>query len=283
MILITGATGNIGRELVKQLDQRGVPLRVVSRDEAKVATLNQRLERVVGDLQDRATVRRAVCGVERIFMVSWILDGGQEADRLLIEEAQRAGVRHIVKVSTLGARVAVDSPIGRRHREGEQLIEGSGLGWTFLRPGAFMSNALQWAGTIRSQGTVFNPMGEGKYAPIAPRDIAAVATLALTASGHEGQAYEITGPESLTTREQVQILSEVLSKPIKCVDIPVGVAAERLQKSGVPSFLIEGLSYFWNRVKDGNGDLQNDAIEQLTGYRAQTFADWCREHRSSFL
>jgi (4-alkanoyl-5-oxo-2,5-dihydrofuran-3-yl)methyl phosphate reductase len=283
MILITGATGNIGRELVKQLDPRGVPLRVVSRDEAKVATLNQRLERVIGDLRDRATVRRAVSGVERIFMVSLILDGGQQADRLLIEEAQQAGVRHMVKVSTLGARVAVDSPIGRLHREGEQLIEGSGLRWTFLRPGAFMSNTLQWVGTIRSQGAVFNPMGEGKYAPIAPRDIAAVATLALTASGHEGKAYEITGPESLTAREQVRILSEVLGKPIKCIDIPVGVAAERLQKSGASSFLIEGLSYFWNRVKDGSGDFQNDEVERLTGYRAQTFENWCREHRSSLL
>ena len=283
MILITGATGNVGRELVKQLDAQGVPLRVVSRDEAKVAPLNQRVERVIGNLRDRATVQRAVSGVERIFMVSLILDEGQQADRLLIEEALRAGVRHIVKLSTLGARVAVDSPIGRLHHEGEQLIEGSGLAWTFLRPGAFMSNTLQWVGTIKSEGAVFNPMGEGKYAPIAPGDIAGVATLALTALGHEGKAYEITGPESFTVREQVRILSDVLGKPIKCVDIPVGVAAERLQKSGAPSFLVEALSYFWNRVKEGNGEFQNNEVERLTGHRAQSFEEWCRQRRSSFL
>ena len=283
MILITGATGNVGRELVKQLDAQGVPLRVVSRDKAKVAALSQRVERVIGNLRDRATAQDAVSGVERIFMVSLIFDEGQQADRLLIEEALRAGVRHIVKLSTFGTQVALDSPIGRLHREGEQLIEGSGLAWTFLRPGGFMSNSLQWVGTIKSEGAVFNPMGEGKYAPIAPGDIAAVATLALTASGHEGKAYGLTGPEALTTREQVRILSDALGKPIKCVDIPISVAAERLQKAGAPGFLIEGLTYFWNRVKEGTGDFQNNEVERLTGCRARTFEDWCRERRSSFL
>jgi uncharacterized protein YbjT (DUF2867 family) len=283
MLLVTGATGNIGTELVKQLAAQGVPLRVVSRDKAKVSALDQRVDRILGDLRHRSTVQLAVSGVERVFMISLIYDESQVADQMLIEEAQRAGVRQIVKISSLGVHLAEGNAIGRLHREKEQVIEKSGMAWTFLRPGSFMSNALQWAPTIKAEGTVFNPMGEGKYAPIAPRDIARVAALALTTSGHEGKAYDLTGPELLSTPEQVQILSKILGKPIECVDIPVGVVAERLQKLGVSAFLATGLISLWNRIKEGNGAFQNNEVERLTGHPAQTFEDWAREHRTVLL
>jgi (4-alkanoyl-5-oxo-2,5-dihydrofuran-3-yl)methyl phosphate reductase len=146
-----------------------------------------------------------------------------------------------------------------------------------------MSNTLQWVGTIRSQSKVFNPTAEGKFVPIAPHDIAAVAAVALTSNGHEGKAYELTGPELLSAHDQVQILSDVLGKSIQCVDIPIQVAAEKLKADGAPAFLVEGLTDAWTLVREGKGTLQTNEVEKLTGQPAQNFETWCREHRSAFL
>ncbi|RKH14697.1 SDR family oxidoreductase [Corallococcus sp. CA053C] len=280
MILITGATGNIGKELVTRLAPEGVPLRIVTRDERKVAHLDARIERIIGNLGDRATVQRALQGVERLFMVSLLTGEGDAADPMLIEEARRAGVRHVVKISSLGTNG--NSAMGRRHREKERLIEESGMAWTFLRPGSFMSNALQWATPIRTQGTVFTPTADGKLAPIAPGDIAGVAAVALTTAGHEGRIYALTGPELLSAHDQVRILAGVLGKPIKCMDVPVTAAGENVRKSGAPEWMVEGLMELWTAVRTGNGTTRTDEVERLTGRPAQTFEQWCQEHRAAF-
>jgi len=280
MILITGATGNIGSELVQQLSAQGVPLRIVTRDEKKVAHLDARIERVIGNLGERAVVQRAVKGVERLFMVTLLSGEGDTADAMLIEEARRAGVRHVVKVSSLGT--SGNSRMGQRHREKERLIEESGMAWTFLRPGSFMSNALQWSGPIRAQGKVFTPTADGRVAPIDPKDIAAVAAVALTSSGHEGHIYELTGPELLSAHDQVRILSGVLGWPIQGVDVPVTVAAENVRKSGAPEWMVEGLMQLWTAIRSGNGGILKHDVERITGRPARTFEQWCQEHRGAF-
>jgi uncharacterized protein YbjT (DUF2867 family) len=173
--------------------------------------------------------------------------------------------------------------IGRLHREKEELIEQSGISWTFLRPGGFMSNSLQWAETIKSQSKVFNPMGKGKTSPISPYDIASVAAVALTSPGHEGKAYDLTGAELLSTPEQVEILSKVIGKPIDCVDIPVEVATERAIASGLPEALVKSLAELWVQVRTEAYTFHTNEVERLTGRPAQTFETWCREHRSAFV
>jgi (4-alkanoyl-5-oxo-2,5-dihydrofuran-3-yl)methyl phosphate reductase len=279
MILVTGATGNIGKELVPLLVAKGQSVRVVTRDAAKIASLDPRVERVIGDLSDPETVRRAVAGVERVFMVSLIRDPSGDADRLLIAEAKRASVRHIVKISALsvgGGRV------GALHRDRETAVRESGLAWTFLRPGMFMANSLGWAATIKAQGQVFSPTGAGKTAPISPRDIAAVAAEALSAPGHEKQTYELTGPELLSAPDQVAILSRVLGKPIVCVDIPVEVSIERMKAMGAPAFLVEGLAEFWGTIKAGNAAIETQDVERVLGRKAESYEAWCLAHKAAF-
>ncbi len=283
MILLTGATGNIGSELVAQLSGRGLPLRVVTRDEAKVARLDSSIERVIGDLHDRETIQRAVAGVERLFMISLIFDESHKADALLVEEAKRAGVRHVVKISSLGVRTNQAVGIGALHRAKELAVEESGMAWTFLRPGAFMSNALQWVGSIKSRGRVFNPNADGKLAPISPHDIAAVAAVALTSAGHEGQAYDLTGSELLSAHDQVRILSQVLGKPIECEDISIDAGLEQLRSFGAPAFLAESLAQLWTMVRSGKAAIKTGEVERLTGRPAQTFETWCQEHKNAFL
>ena len=201
-----------------------------------------------------------------------------------IDEAKRANVQRIVMISSGVIRSNPKNPIGVLHREVELLIEESGIPWTVLRPGGFMSNALRfWADTIKSLATVFNPTGDGKSAPISPYDIAAVAAVALTAAEHEGKTYDLTGPELLSTHDQVNILSKVIGKPIQCIDIPAEVAAERLESVGLPESLIQGLYDVWIRVRKNEGTYQTNEVERLTGQPAQTFETWCREHRSAFL
>ena len=284
MILLTGATGNIGTELVKLLVASGVPLRVVSRDEKKVAQLDSRIERIIGDLHEVSVVERALPGIDKLFMIPVLLDPDHEADRLMINEARRAEVGHIVLVSSGAVRLGAKNPIGALHREKEVFIEETGIPWTFLRPGGFMSNALRfWADTIKSQAKVFNPIGDGKTAPISPYDIAAVAAVALTNTGHEGKLYDLSGPELLSTPDQVRILSKVVGKPIQCVDIPIEVAAERMRSTGVPEPLVESLSHLWMLVRKNEYPFQTNEVEHLTGKPAQTFETWCHKHRSAFL
>jgi uncharacterized protein YbjT (DUF2867 family) len=282
MILVTGATGNIGSELVKLLVAKGEPVRVISRDEKKVSHLDPAVERVIGDRHDPPVVRKAAQGADKVFMLAVLFDKNHEADRLLIEEAKQAGAKQIVMVSSHAIHLE-GNLIGQLHREKEELIEQSGVPWTFLHPGGFMSNSLQWADVIKSQSKVFNPMGKGKTAPIAPYDIAAVAAVALTSSGHVGKAYGLTGAELVSAPEQVEILSKVIGKPIECVDIPVEVAAERAIASGLPEALVKSLAELWTQVRKETYTFHTNEVERLTGRQAQTFETWCREHRSAFV
>jgi uncharacterized protein YbjT (DUF2867 family) len=145
-----------------------------------------------------------------------------------------------------------------------------------------MSNTLGWAGTIKAQGSVFSPFGDGKMAMIAPRDIAAVAVEALTDPRHEGQIYELFGAELLTVAEQVAILARVLGKPIKLIDITPEAAGERLRASGASAMLVEGLTDLWTAVRNGQVALRNDEVERITGRPAQNFEAFCREHKAVF-
>ena len=279
MILVTGATGNIGRQLVPQLLAKDETLRVVTRDAAKVAHLNGKVDVLIGDLKDADTVKRAVAGVDRVFLIGLIADATQSADRALIAESARQGVKRIVKISagSDGTR-----GIGKVHRDWEESIKQSGVPWTFLRPGMFMSNTLGWAGTIKSQGAVFSPFGDGKMAMIAPRDIAAVAAAALTDAKHEGRIYDLFGAELLTVAQQVEILSRVVGKPIKLVDITPDAAGERLRAMGGSDTLVQGLVALWTQVRAGQVAIRNDEVERITGRKAQNFETFATEHKAAF-
>src|SRR5260370_10801706 len=209
MILVTGATGNIGSELVKQLIARSASVRVVTRDEKKVSHLNPAMEAVIGDRQDSTVIKKALQGTDKVFLLPVLIDEKHEADRLLVDEAKRANVDRIVMISSGVIRSNPKNPICTLHREVELLIEESGIPWTVLRPGGFMSNAFRvLADPIKSLATVFNPNRSRQSAPISPYHIAAVAAVALTSAGHEGKTYDLTGSELLSTHDQVHILSK---------------------------------------------------------------------------
>lgn len=278
MILIIGATGHVGKELVPSLLESSQPLRVFVRDERKVAHLDACIERAVGDLDDPASLAAAVQGVQAIFLVTF----ETRQDMQVLEAARRAGVRHIVKLSTIEASHPV-LQVGKWHAEREELIRASGLEWTFLRPGMFMTNTIDWwSGSIKAQGAVYFPGGKGRVAPVDPRDVAAVAALALTQPGHYRRAYELTGSELMTIGEMVQIIGRVLGKRVRYTDIPPVAARLWMLNSGMDKALVNALMEMLSALRKGQGAIYTETFEQVTGRKPRAFEAWCQDHTDAF-
>jgi uncharacterized protein YbjT (DUF2867 family) len=280
MILVTGATGTVGREVVAQLLAAGQKVRAMTRNPAK-ARLNSRAELVRGNFEDPDSLSAAVTGVERVFSLTVGPQTGTHETNLA-HAAKAAGVRHIVKLSAMGGDSENKNDIRKWHDEGEQAIRNSGVPLSVLYPGAFMSNALHWRETIRATGKVFSNYGDGKLPPIHPRDIAAVAVRALITSGHEGKSYMLTGPEALSVSEQVKILSDAIGKPIEYVPVSDDATRSGMQKAGLSPELIDALIPFAEFIRSGKAAQIFPTIREITGRAAFTFSDWARENASAF-
>jgi (4-alkanoyl-5-oxo-2,5-dihydrofuran-3-yl)methyl phosphate reductase len=280
MILVTGATGTVGREVVAQLIAAGEKVRAMTRNAAK-AGKGMQAEIVEGDFGKPETLARALAGADRVFSLSaGPMTGVNE--RNLGEAARSAGVRHIVKLSALGGDDEVRNDIRKWHDEGEQALRETGIGLTVLRPTGFMSNALHWRDSIRTQDKVFSNYGEGKLPVIHPRDIAAVAVRALTSEGHEGKAYSLTGPEALSVGQQVDILAETLGRNLEYVSITDEVARQGMERAGMPGLLIDALLPFAGFIRSGAAAQVFGTVGEVTGRPALTFRDWARENAGAF-
>jgi uncharacterized protein YbjT (DUF2867 family) len=281
MILVTGATGNIGGAVLDRLIEAGQKVRVLARDPAKLSSLGGAAEVVKGDLAAPETLDAAFAGVDKAFVVATGPDLAQLAGNAF-DAAKRAGVKHVVFLSASAVDIEPLGAIGRWHQEAEAKLKASGLAWTILRPGPFASNALQWAATIKAQGAVYLPTGEGKSAPIHPLDIADVAALALLSPGHEGKAYDLTGPEALSTSEQVDKIGAAIGQPLRHVDIPEDMARGWLIRSGLPEVMVNAMLELMALTKAGQGEAVTGAVEQLLGRKARTFDAWAQESAAAF-
>src|SRR3984885_543351 len=279
MYLVTGATGNVGREVVTQLLAKGQEVRVFTRDAAKVAHWGNRVEVATGDFTRPETFAQALSGVDGVFIMNGALDGG--VFRQLIAAAKVQGNLRIVFLSTIFAG-SPESPIGQLHKDKEDVIRASGLSGKFVRAGSFMTNTFQWIGTIKGEGVVYNALGDGKAAPIAADDIAAVAVHALTDPNASPEVFEVTGSELLTVPEQVAILAKALGKPIKSVDVPAEAAAQGLIRAGLPAPVAAAVAQSFAAIREGRMAMVKDTVEQVTGKQPRTFQSWAQEHASRF-
>ncbi|KDN18404.1 NAD(P)H-binding protein [Amycolatopsis rifamycinica] len=278
MIFVLGATGKVGRHLVPALLDAGATVRALTRDPAK-ARIDPRAEVVRGDL-GTSDLAALLDGADRVF----VLTQGHSADReaAVARAAARAGVAHLVKLSTTGVHFGQNDAVTRAHAEAEQAIRAAGPMWTILRPGAFMDNRFAWIGSVREGNTVYVPETDPPSALIHVRDVAEVATLVLTTSGHEGATYELTGGEALTAEQQVTILSEAIGRPLKCVEEPERAAKDRMIRvSGWPAKAVDGL-FALKRESAPHEHVVFDTVERLLGRPPLTFAAWARENASAF-
>ena len=277
MILITGATGNVGRELVEQLLDKGALVRALGRDERKLAVLPDCVERAVGDLDRPETFEAAMQAIERVYIVT------PETRQVvnLLEAARRAGVQYVVKQSTIEADRSLGP--GKWHRQQEELIASSGMDWTFLRPTMMMVNTIEWwSATIKSQSAVYFPGGKGRVSPVDPRDVAAVACAVLTQPGHAGQIYPLTGPESLTIAEMVQVIGRVLGKPLRYVSVPSFAATMWMRRSGLHPYVVKALVETLRALRRSEYAYVTDAVERVSGCKLRSFEMWCRDHITAF-
>ncbi|TQL78422.1 NADPH:quinone reductase-like Zn-dependent oxidoreductase [Stackebrandtia endophytica] len=274
---MTGATGTVGKAMVNALRRRDLSVTALTRDHA-VADLPADVEVVTGDLTKPASVIAAAREADAVFLTWPLLDTGAA-------EATVAGlaktVRRIVYLSSADVVIPEPGPGVDVHRRLEKLIAASGVEWTFLRPHAFAANALRWAEQIRSGDEVRGPDGAATTAPIDERDIAEVAVRSLLAPGHHERCYLLTGPELLDSRDQLRIIADAVTRPLKWIELSHEDAAARFGDTGWPAAIIEAVLAAQASLVERPGPL-TDTVESITGTAARPFRDWAAEHRSAF-
>ncbi|MFJ9112340.1 NAD(P)H-binding protein [Streptomyces sp. NPDC102283] len=279
MILVTGATGVVGREVAGQLAAAG-PVRILARRPERLTVRGEGVEVVEGEYADRAALDRALRGVASVFLVT--NSPTEPDDERVAAAAAAAGVRHLVKLSMMAVEEpGADDFITRLQRGNEQAIRDSGVPWTFVRPRTFMSNTLSWVPGIRSAGVVRALYGDAPVACVDPRDVASVAVAVLTGTGHEGKAYAVSGPEAITAREQTAQLSRVLGRSLRFEELDVGAARTALLAKYPPP-VAEAFLESAERQRGGAKAAVLPTIQELTGRPARPFRVWSADHAAAF-
>ncbi|HWZ86693.1 MAG TPA: SDR family oxidoreductase [Thermoanaerobaculia bacterium] len=286
MILVTGATGQIGRELVRELGSSRARFRALVRSSGKAETVRAAGgEAVVGDFTDPGAVRGALAGIRALFLLTPTIPDKVAVESRIAEEAKKAGVSLIVKLSALGAD-APDPPIfGRLHREVELRIEELGIARTFLRPSYFMQNYLLFADTVRAQGAIFAAAGQGRHADIDVRDIAAVAARVLTEEGHEGRTYALTGPEAQSLADAARKIATIAGREVRFVDVPPEDARKTMTNAGLSEWMADALNdlYAWYQRGEGtDGSAVTQDVEEVLGRPPRAFEPFVRENVQAF-
>ncbi|MEI7032154.1 NAD(P)H-binding protein [Streptomyces pratensis] len=279
MILVTGATGAVGREVAALLAAAG-PVRILARRPERLTVRGPGVEVVEGAYGDRPALDRALRGVASVFLVT---NSPTEPDDERVAAAARAAdVRHLVKLSMM----AVEEPgaedfITRRQRENEQAVRESGVPWTFLRPRTFMSNTLSWAKGVRSAGVVRALYGDAPVACVDPRDVASVAVAVLTGTGHEGRSYAVSGPQAITAREQTAQLAGVLGRSLRFEELGVDAARSALLAK-YPRPVAEAFLESAERQRAGAKAAVLPTVGELTGRPARPYRVWAADHADAF-
>ena len=282
-VLVTGATGNVGAHVVRDLKERGLPVRAFVRDPERGArVLGDDVELAVGDFSDRASIDLAMHGVQRLFLACGNVPGQVEHECTVIDAAQAAGVARVVKLS--GPRAAVDSPLlfERWHGEIERRLARSGLPWMTLRPSAYMTNLLASAEAVAHTGRLFAPAGEAQISYVDPRDVAAAAAAALATERHMNDAFGLTGPEAITYERIAEDLSAATGRAIEYVDIPDDAARQAMVEAGLPAMMAETIVSVFASQRAGSQAGTTDGVRALTGREPGTFAQFARDHAQLF-
>ena len=283
MILITGATGSIGTELVKFLAGNGVPLRAMVRDVKRADDLAlPGVELVVGDFDKPETLRTALSGIERAFLLTNSSERAEAQQMDFVQAARESGVAHLVKLSQIHADK--ESPVRflRYHAKVEAAIRESGMAHTFLRPNLFMQGLLAFSATIKNQNAFYAPIGNAKVSFVDIRDIAEVAAAALTQAGHEDKTYDLTGPQALSHAQAAAYFSEVLGRQINFVDVTPDAMRETLLGFRMPAWQADGLIEDYAHYRRGEAADIASGVQDAIGKAPRNFENFVRDYAPAF-
>lgn len=279
MILVTGATGTVGSEVVRQLVAAGERPRALVRDSEKArARFGQYVEHVTGDLDRPETLETGLAGADRVFLLTRQSSRQPQQERAVVDTAARADVRHLVKLSVFRADERSPLQIARQHAEMERTARQSGLACTFIRPVFFMQNLL---GMVR-EGAIHTAAEDGRVAMVDARDVAAVAVDALISHRCEGQTHTLTGPQALCFDEVAEILSEQIGTRIRHVRIPPNAVRNVMQRNGVEAWFAQDMAQLHTMLAAGYEDLVTDEVAAVTGTSSRTLAEFGRDFANHF-
>ena len=279
MILITGASGTVGQEVLNQIAKTGQPIRAAFQSATKASTAPASVEAVIMDYNQPETIRTALRDVDKIFLVGPVAPNLLALERKAADEIARSAVRQIVKLSAMGGRAAT---FPRQHQESEDYIRSSGIPYTFLRPNGFMQNMVNYNGAaIRSQNAFYGSQGDGQVSHIDLRDIAAVTVKVLTEDGHLNKIYTLTGPEALTNSRIAEILSRTLGREIKYVDLPPAQMKQALLTAGMPEWNADGILDLSELYRTGGSSIVSTDVEHILARRPISFAQFALDYSSS--
>jgi uncharacterized protein YbjT (DUF2867 family) len=285
MILVTGATGTNGRLVVDALLAGGASVRAMVQNRAKAADLQQAgADVVVADFDKPQTLDAALAGVERALLLSAVDERLVEREARFVERARKAGVRHLVKFSGIGAHPAASFTFGRQHGQSERVIQDSGLPFTFIQPNFFMQNLLWSADTIKARGELYGSLGVTPVSHVDAGDIAAViaASLSEPIDRHAGSIHLVTGPEAVTFAHVAEALSRVLERTVRYVDLTDEQLKAGLVASGQREWQATALVELNVYARRGHASVVTDTVERITGRAASTLPQWVHAHAAAF-
>ena len=277
-ILVLGATGNTGTAIVSQLKAKQADFSVMTAKIEDAAKLNLEGERIrIGDFSDIASLITAFKGIQRVYLLTPIHPSAVTWVQNVIQAAKEAGVDHIVKQSGLKASLNATSEVIRDHAHTDNLIKQSGLDYTLIQPNTFFQNFYGNLPSINAESRFYSSLGDTALSLVDINDVAAVAVAALTESGHEGKTHHITGSEALTSSEHAKLLSAASGKEITYVDIPEAALIGALKQAGLGDWLSEKLGEMITWFQQGDYGLTTNTVEEVTGRKPRTFAEFAQE------
>lgn len=283
MILLTGVTGKTGGATADALLKKGVKFRALVRSVKKAAALkDQGVELVAGDVADHRSLERALEGITKALLVLPNTERQFELETQFTDAAVKAKVKHLVKMSSMEATAGAKTPIPRMHYASEQHIQQSGLDWTLIKPNFFMQNLLGSAKTIREQGKILLPMGNGKTGMADIRDIGAVTAEALTGTGHENKRYEITGPELLSFYDVADRFTAVLGRKIEYVPVPLPNFKEGLSRVLTSVWHVNAVAALLGEIAEGGLTGLTDTVQQVLGRPPISLEQFIRDNQAVY-
>nr|WP_246242071.1 SDR family oxidoreductase [Flexivirga aerilata] len=280
MITVSGATGNVGSEVVRILRAQGVSVAGLSR-QAHAGEPDMAWR--VLEPADTGSAREALEGADKLALITSAGEDMFERERALVQAAADAGVSHVVKLSGLGAGPDAPIKLPQQHFKTEELIKSLGLVYTFVRPNLFMQTLLASAQTVRDSGTLYAPAGDGAISFTDVRDVAAVIAAALTQTGHDNEIYEITGPDAFTFAQVAALFSQELGKDVTFVDVAPDDAREGMLSSGLSPWLADAFVELYGIYRAGYGAaVLPGPIEKVTGRPAASLTTFLRQFAGQF-
>ena len=282
-ILVTGATGTVGQEVVRALREQGIAVRAGARVPEKLADLQALgAETVRLDFGDPASLEEALAGIERVFLLTPFVEDDLPLIEAVVQAAKDAGAQFLLRMSASGADPEAPAALARHHGLGEEVVKKSGLAWNVIRPNFFMDNFVNYsADAIKGQGAFYGASGEGKTAYISSADIGACAAAILAApDAHAAKTYDLSGGEAMSDGEVAAILSDLLGREVRFVSVSLEEMASSLRSQGTPDWQVEALQFLETVKANSWAAAVSPAVEEILGRPPETMRTFLQRNKA---